>query len=406
MRRLGGWSWRWRFLGDGLVFASLDDAPRSMISDPRRVSTVEQFRQRFFAPLDGLRAVAAWMVVVYHFGWWWMPGSYGVVLFFVLSGFLITLLLLREAETTGTISFKNFYIRRALRIMPAFYVYVAVMTGWYLLRHKPVNVGHLTAALTYTINYYNAIWGDPNTGYSHAWSLAIEEQFYFIWPITMWLLLRRQRLFRTVLTYIIATWVIRAALVATHRLDQGYFYSALEMRADALMVGAMLAIVLHRYPEALARRVDAVGGTRLIGVGVLLAAGLATAEFFLGRKGIDFRDSVSWIVLPVLCAGVILGAISAQSSPLGRFLSSRGMTWLGKLSYSTYLYQQFLVPAGRRVFPNGPDLLQFAATVAAVLVAAAASYYLVEHPLLRLKDRFAVRSANRAPATAFGSPSA
>src|SRR5437868_9569428 len=122
------------------------------------------------AGLDGLRAIAALLVVVFHFGIPFVSGGAGVLMFFVLSGFLITWLLLRENDETGTISLRNFYVRRSLRIFPAFYCYAAVLFAVILIRHTTIVWPQAFAALFYVNNYYQALKGDPNTGFSHTWS--------------------------------------------------------------------------------------------------------------------------------------------------------------------------------------------------------------------------------------------
>src|SRR5262245_22242535 len=132
--------------------------------------------------LDGFRAIAVLLVIFYHFGFEKVPGGSGVTMFFVLSGFLITWLLLKEHEKNGKISLKGFYRRRILRIFPAFYAYWLGLVFLLLITGKSILWPHAIASFVYLTNYYNAILGDPNTGFSHTWSLAIEEQFYLLWP--------------------------------------------------------------------------------------------------------------------------------------------------------------------------------------------------------------------------------
>ena len=175
-----------------------------------------------------------------------MPGGTGVLLFFVLSGFLITWLLLEEASKTGSVSLRNFYARRALRILPAFYVYAAVMLAYLWLRQRPVNYAQLTAALLYVNNYWQGIYGDPNTGFSHTWSLAVEEQFYFLWPALFLLLWRNPaRMARFLTAGIVFVWIYRLVLLYGFHVNQGYLYEAFDSRADSLMIGCLLAVLLH-----------------------------------------------------------------------------------------------------------------------------------------------------------------
>ena len=120
--------------------------------------------------------------MVYHFGIDAVPGDLGVSAFFVLSGFLITWLLLKEYRDTGTISLRRFYTRRMLRIFPAYYVFVAASFAIDTVRGDHWRPGLGLSALLYVVNYYNAFQGHPATSIAHAWSLGIEEQFYLLWP--------------------------------------------------------------------------------------------------------------------------------------------------------------------------------------------------------------------------------
>src|SRR5438093_1124683 len=140
--------------------------------------------------LDGLRAVAVFTVIVYHFGINAVPGDLGVSAFFVLSGFLITWLLLREHAANGTVSLRRFYTRRVLRIFPAYYAFLAVSFAIDSVRGQPWGSSLGLSSLFYLVNYYNALNGHPVTSIAHAWSLGIEEQFYLLWPMLLLLLLR------------------------------------------------------------------------------------------------------------------------------------------------------------------------------------------------------------------------
>src|SRR2546426_2623171 len=131
--------------------------------------------QQHLPALDGLRAVSVFTVMVYHFGFIRVPGDLGVSAFFVLSGFLITWLLLKEDRATGDVSLTRFYVRRVLRIFPAYYAFLAVSFVIDYMRHDPWSPALSTSAIFYVVNYFNALYGHPSTSIAHAWSLAIEE---------------------------------------------------------------------------------------------------------------------------------------------------------------------------------------------------------------------------------------
>jgi len=120
--------------------------------------------------------------MVYHFGVNQVPGDLGVSAFFVLSGFLITWLLLKEDSRMGEVSLTRFYTRRVLRIFPAYYTFLGLSFVIDHLRHDTWSPALRNSAILYVVNYFNALHGHPNTSIAHAWSLAVEEQFYLFWP--------------------------------------------------------------------------------------------------------------------------------------------------------------------------------------------------------------------------------
>src|SRR5256885_10455621 len=187
------------------------------------------------ASLDGIRAVAVSLVVLYHLNLPGVPGGMGVLIFFVLSGFLISWLLLKEEERFGHISLKLFYARRTLRIFPAFYVYWFLIIALWIISSRHIFRAQALSSFFYVSNYYQAIFGDPNTGLSHTWSLGVEEQFYLLWPICFILLKRNQNRLRFLLCATAGVWIYRELLVFVFHDPQGYIYEAFDTRADHLM---------------------------------------------------------------------------------------------------------------------------------------------------------------------------
>ena len=333
--------------------------------------------------LDGLRAIAALLVVFYHYGIEWCPGGLGVLAFFVLSGFLITWLLLKEEERYGTISLRRFYMRRSLRIFPAFYTYWILLSAALLLFHKRYVVAQAVASFFYVNNYYQAIQGDPNTGFSHTWSLGIEEQFYLLWPLTFLVLQRNQHRLRFLIAGILAVMVYREALVFFFHRDQGYIYEAFDTRADQLLIGCLLAVALRqgvwgRFWRWLCSTPGFVWATI-----ALLAVSSALATQF----GTAYRDAIGSVGDPILVAVLIAQTIAWPSAGVGAVLNWGWMRYLGTISYSMYLYQQVTVGPVDKLVGRWPAIA-LPATVLAVIAAASASYWIVERPFLRLKDRF------------------
>jgi len=345
------------------------------------------------AGLDGMRAIAAFLVVFYHFGIPDVSGGLGVLMFFVLSGFLITWLLLRENDEQGLVSLRKFYIRRSLRIFPAFYCYAAVLFGVILIRHSRWVPAQALSALLYCSNYYQALNGDPDTGFSHTWSLAIEEQFYLLWPMAFLALRRNYKRMSWYLAGAIVTiWIYREVLVFIFRVDQGYIYEAFDTRADHLLIGCLLAVALRAklvprfWGWATARPWAAA-----VTAGLLALSNLSEAAY-----GHPYRDSVSFIVNPVLTAIWIPQLIALRHSAWWSWMGWTWMRFLGRISYSVYLYQQLLIDVPKKLFPDYPTIWQLGATVVLIVAVASVSHYFVERPFLRLKERFKQTAAGAA----------
>src|SRR6185312_8428674 len=196
--------------------------------------------------LDGIRALAVFVVILYHSGAVTnIPGDLGVSAFFVLSGFLITWLLIKELDKTGAISLRDFYKRRTLRIFPAYYAFVILSLIGDALLHHYWSWGIIVAAFTYTVNYYNAFLGHPTTSVAHAWSLAVEEQFYLLWPILLLTLWKKGRAHtRNVLAWIVlGVLVWRTVLYIGFHVQSSWVYDAFDARCDALGIGCLMALM-------------------------------------------------------------------------------------------------------------------------------------------------------------------
>jgi len=332
--------------------------------------------------LDGLRAVAVFMVIIYHFGFERVPGAHGVMIFFVLSGFLITWLLLKENEKSGRVSLKAFYVRRVLRIFPAFYFYWMFLVAYLLLAGKQILWPHALSALLYTSNYYVALNGDPVNGFSHTWSLAIEEQFYLLWP-ALFLALRRNltRMTAFLICLIGAAWLHRAVLCVWLHADQAYFYASFDTRIDQLMMGCVLAVLIRS--GALKSFWEAISSSMF--APLLTLALLSVSMYFDFSLGFDYRDVVGFAVEPVLIAVLLVQLINLRSTPLWSWLDGAIPSYLGRISYSLYLYQALTLHPVKRILSAEPLLLQLAAAIAVTIIVATASYYLVERPFLKLK---------------------
>ncbi len=334
--------------------------------------------------LDGLRAVAVFMVVFGHAGLRSAAPDVGVLAFFVLSGFLITWLLLKERAATGTTSLSNFYARRAFRILPAYFAYLAFSFSLdtYLgdMRWKEV----LLPSLTYTVNYYNALHGHPSTSVSHLWSLAIEEQFYFLWPMTFIALFVAgpRRVIQFLLGAILVVVTLRSALYYGTDLGPSYVYNAFETRFDSLALGCLLAVAAGTpLLERLVSIVAARWWYSLPAIALLYLVRFHAWSAFHYGPGFTLEA----LIVAVLMVQII---VWSKASPW-RFLNFRAVRYLGALSYAIYLYHGW----GRSVGGKVADALgggELALGVVASILLATGSYHLVERPFLRLKERFAI----------------
>jgi len=332
--------------------------------------------------LDALRAISALFVMLFHFGLPVPPG-FGVLCFFVISGFLITWLLLGEYEATGHVSLRAFYARRSLRIFPAFYMRWVILTALILVLHHKFLAGPAISSFFYVSDYYVGLHPRPETGYTLTWSLAVEEQFYLLWPLLFLKFMpNRMRLLKVLGIVIGCIWVYRIMLRLAG-VDQAYVYNTFECRADAIFVGCGLAIALRSglFPRL---------WQRLCGHWLNLVASISVLSLVLmiHGSGSYFRDMAGHAIEPILIAIVLVQLLGIDVRPLD-WLDTRPFQFLGMISYSTYLYHG-LVPLPGSV----PVIFKL---VPAYLLATL-SYYLVEKPFLRFKEKW-FKAPQKSPAS-------
>jgi peptidoglycan/LPS O-acetylase OafA/YrhL/lysophospholipase L1-like esterase len=345
--------------------------------------------------LDGLRGLAVLAVVLYHAGLAAVPGGFlGVDLFFVLSGFLITSLLVLEWRARGRIDLPAFWARRARRLLPALLL-VLVAVG--LLDRfggdgtPQATRGDVLATLAYVQNWHLLAGG---TGYfeqaalpsslQHAWSLSIEEQFYLVWPILLGALLaarglrRAARLRLTLAVTVAGAGVSAAVMAALHPAgaDPSRVYYGTDTRACSLLIGAALAVGLALRPDARPAGVLPVV-LGWVGAGALVVL-WARAD---GDSDLLYRGGMP---LGEVAAALVIAAVALRpAAPLARVLAWRPLRLLGVVSYGVYLWHWplFGLLTAARTGLHGPALL--AVRLASTLLAAVVSYVLVERPLRR-----------------------
>ncbi|MEL6894378.1 MAG: acyltransferase, partial [Actinomycetota bacterium] len=392
----------------------VDDARTTVRANPEPLIS----RVPYLPGLDAMRALAVVAVMLYHANSDWMPGGYlGVEMFFVISGYLITLLVIAERERTYRVSLRDFWIRRARRLLPALAVLLVGVTIWTVLFERDA-VGQLRgdviAGVFYGSNWYQ-LW--VGLGYTadgdfaplrHLWSLAVEEQFYLVWPLVMVLLLRKHGSRRIALT---SRWLVGVALgltaltaLAYHpgvigepsqtpdaywsvfgqpisKLDFAYIGSF--SRASGILLGAALAMVwrpyaLRRSTVGTAHRgIDLIAALALIGFGwmtfnvpLVTDAGAANGTLFRGG-----------MLAASLLTLVVIAAVAHPTARMNVILDRNLLRWIGTRSYGLYLYHWPVYQAIRGIAGNKLTFGQFAFAMVVTVVLAEASYRLVETPV-------------------------
>ena len=333
--------------------------------------------------LDALRGLACLAIVFHHFKPHLLPFGWAAVdLFFILSGYLITAIIIRHANEDRFLL--NFYVRRGLRIWPIYYLTVLVIAAsspW-----LPRN--HDYAGLPYILTYTQEVglhWGWPVPAFSdytlHMWSLAIEEQYYLIWPALICLVGRRG----------VVPLALTVATAAIWARSSGMYWRILLTRADGLALGAILAALFasreaiwsHR---AVPRVLAGLGLASLAYLVILIASG------GMAKPEAPPLPGLSMFVINILGAAIIGLVIYHRGKPALAFLRRPRLVWIGQLSYGIYVYHYILMlfsdDIARALGMGGRPFWREALTVALIFGLAALSWRYVELPLLRLKDRF------------------
>jgi peptidoglycan/LPS O-acetylase OafA/YrhL len=337
-------------------------------------------KQRFRGDIEGLRGVAVLLVVLGHLTGWPRGGFIGVDVFFVISGFLITGLLVAEHERTGRVSLRGFYVRRVRRLLPAG-VLVLVVTDLVATLLLLPSRAHATAvdslwALGFLANVHFAALGTDYfsitrapSAVQHYWSLSVEEQFYLLWPalvlLTFALARRRAVAGRRVLLGVVGAVVVLSlawSVLSTARTPAAAYFSS-PARAWELGVGALLALTSRRLPAAFAW-----AGAAGLAVSVVV---ITPATHVPGYA----------LVLPVLATAAVLGAGGDRVG-----LATPPLRYVGRISYSLYLWHWPCVILGAAV-PGGATAAGKAALLALALALSVASYHLVEEPFRRRPSR-------------------
>ena len=361
----------------GVVESSLNKGPRMprIFESPTALQASRASNPVRLPGLDGIRALSIAAVIIYHVGWSAGLrgnigyGAYGVHVFFVLSGFLITHLLCQEEQRTGRIDLKDFYRRRAFRILPPVIVYLSFLVAMSGIGALHVIPSDLLHSLLFTRNLF-----DGPTQTSHFWSLAIEEQFYFLWPSIMILLgSNRTRLVASTVLFLWAP-IWRQITYRIYGGAANVNLSRGDLVYDVLLAGCILALLRNdeRFGRWMRGRVLQGPAIPLISL-VFLPVALSLP----GRSAAASRTCSS-----VLVALFINYTVDHPDGLIARLLNARPVVTVGILSYSLYIWQQAFCYES-----SLPWIGQFPQNVAAAVALSAFSYYLVERPCLRFRKR-------------------
>jgi peptidoglycan/LPS O-acetylase OafA/YrhL len=356
-----------------------------------------QRNQRYMPGLDGLRAVAVLAVIAYHLGFGWAPGGLlGVAVFFTLSGYLITDLLLGQ-WSGGRMRLGNFWIRRARRLLPALFVMLVVVVAWITIA-DPAQLSSLRGAVISSALYVNNWWLiDQHVSYfarfappsplGHLWSLGVEEQFYLVWPWLLLIGLRfvkerpgplgiRPRLALITLGLGVASATLMALLYHPG-FDSTRVYDGTDTRAFGLLFGAALAMV---WPSRGLTGHITVGARRILdGMGV---AGLVVIALLIWRTN-DYSPFLyqGGMVLLSVATVFVIAALAHPASRLGPALWCTPLRWIGVRSYGIYLWMFPIIVLTTPTVTSGVDPLRAAVQVAASIGVAALSWRFVEEPI-------------------------
>ncbi len=327
----------------------------------------------YFPELDGVRAIAALMVMAFHFSqaWWqkgfMMFGQTGVDLFFVLSGFLITTILL-QARPQDWHEVRNFYIRRTFRIFPLYYGYLAGaalfgagVSAWYWFYGQNV-----AEALGYHL-----------VGPDHFWSLAVEEQFYLVWPFLILFWPRRW--------LAAGMWLGFASLLILRFVTLHTAYSGLVLtltRPDGLVAGGLLAYYFSKSLLSSAR-------PWFVGMAVFAVAALGVQWRMTAGRGTEWAQATKFSLASILYVALIGLLLLTANTVLHRFLRWRAMRELGRVSYGMYVYHPMIFATLPRFMGTTPLVVKAVVCFVVSYAIAYASFYIFEKRFIDLKERFA-----------------
>jgi len=346
--------------------------------------------------LDGWRCISILLVLLNHsrqlpgydsswdaFVRWLPDGRFGVEVFFVISGFLITFLLLKEKEKTGSVSLKMFYIRRALRILPAYFAFLIVLLGLCYFTMLKISPSCWISLLTFTANFFTSPWICL-----HLWSLSVEEQFYLLWPLITYLFLGGKKSFKKLMLALMIAIVLAPIFRIygyMHPESLLFYKNSFFLYWDSLAIGCTLALLIGYWGS----QIETVVGKKphlfiLLGLTLIIIPLIATRLLILGFFTVPLTVTFNAIGVALL----ILVSLIRPDLACFRCLEWKPVAAVGVISYSLYLWQQlFCTSAKDYGLISTPWFLSFPFWIMASFCAAVISYNFIEKPFISLKSR-------------------
>jgi len=338
---------------------------------------------RRIASLDGFRAISIILVIISHSRFsYGFPFSYseagmvqvgllGVTIFFVISGFLITNLLLVEEQKDGRINIKHFYLRRFFRIVPVYGLYIIFAYLFTNTAHLNITMVNFAHMVTFTTNFY---WNAERV-FQHFWSLSVEEQFYFIWPAI--LIFSRNHLKIVILIFLCispVTRVIAYKFPSYSTVSLGPFFNF----SDSIFIGALGGILYFKNQNIVKEKFFGSWLLQLLALGLIILFEYLPTGGRLALISLPFGTTI--ISFSILF--LIVTFIHPSENFIFKILNYKAVVHIGVLSYSIYIWQQFFFLGNHVIWRTFPF------NIAIVYLVALASYYLWEKPFLKIKQRY------------------
>ncbi|HEU0118443.1 MAG TPA: acyltransferase [Alphaproteobacteria bacterium] len=352
---------------------------------------------KYIPALDGFRAIAIAMVVLSHAGLQLMPGGLGVLIFFVISGFLLTRQMIEEIESSGGFDIKQFYLRRLFRLMPTLFLYIAVMCAALIPLGANITLQHIASGLFYYANYYQLFIGyPPHNPMPILWSLAVEEHYYILFPLVM--LAFRKKL-PTLMPWLFGIMIVvllwRSYLALTcGRLDLAVCGLPNENRlfgtdtiCDCILFGAITALMM-RYAQNKVQR--AINPYAFFVATIVLLITLCVRDE-------TFRTTARFTVQSICVAIIVLNVLYGNWIWPRDIISTKPFLFVGHISYSLYLFHYGVLVVMNTLHHTNGDVLHGPRDIIIYLAAsfglATISHYLIEKPAINWRKRFGARAA-------------